>query len=291
MQSRSGECTEPSCQHHLGTRGHQETGPRQSWASAAVRPRAKAMDGLAPHPPQPRVPACGLHASASTGLVGGRRQPGASAYLLPALPAPSPTHVPCPCLVMQCQKTEGGLIPDELCPCVVHLRAGWPWHDCPLAFGLRQSQRLLGHLPWPDGKGDLAVLLGMALPRGPVPDPAAHPAHIWPHSDAEDGLWGWQQQGIAAHRASMGLSSAPRAALYKSPRQQPALPVQHSTQPAPASQITAGNHVLCQLPRKRQGSKPCAEKSPQHSYPCTPLPKRPQGVAMPSPRTSHPRAG
>lgn len=89
--------------------------------------------------------------------------------------------------------------------------------------------------------------------------------------------------GIAVHRVSMGLSSVPRAALYKSPRQQPALPVQHSTQPAPASQITAGNHVPCQLPRKRQGSKPCAEKSPQHSYPRTPFPKRPPrcGHAIP----------
>lgn len=45
-------------------------------------------------------------------------------------------------------------------------------------------------------QGDLAVLLGMALPGGPVPDPAARPARIWPHSDAEDGLWGWQQRGL-----------------------------------------------------------------------------------------------
>lgn len=76
-------------------------------------------DGLAPHTPWLWGPClqaahrCQCRAGRRQGT--GRGQPGASAHLLPALPASSPTHVPYPCPVTRCQKREGGGMGQTSC--------------------------------------------------------------------------------------------------------------------------------------------------------------------------------
>lgn len=111
-------------------------------------------DGLAPHTPWLSGPC--LQAACWCQCRAGRRQgTGRSLCPPPACPAclqPHTCPVSLPCNTMP-KEGRGGYGPDELWPCVIHLRAGWPWHGRLLAFGLRQSQRLLGHLPWPDGRG------------------------------------------------------------------------------------------------------------------------------------------
>lgn len=128
---------------------------------------------------------------------------------------------------------------------------------------------------WP---GDLAMLPGTALRGGPTAASAAHLAWTQPHGNAKDGLGGWQWQGL------LHTGQAPFAAS--------ALRVQHNYQPVSASQFTAGNHILSQLPH---GTTPRAKQRPQHSSlvrlsPRTRFPERPTWTVL-YPHTGHPRAG
>lgn len=167
-------------------------------------------DGLAPHTPWLSGPC--LQAARWCQCRAGRRQgTGRSLCPPPACPAclqPHTCPVSLPCNTMPKEGRGGVWTRRAMAMC--HTPPSWlALARPPARLWVASEPEAAGPPALARWQGDLAVLLGTALLGTLVPDPAACPAHTWPRGDAEDGLGGWQWQGIAAHGVCVGLDSAP----------------------------------------------------------------------------------